>query len=53
MVKAFWHGHEITEIDFYHGWCDIVFKMDDFRSPLTGTGRYRVCPEDIVLKEEK
>ena len=51
MVKAFWKGHEIYDIEYRAGWCEILFKMNDFESPITGTGRYRVLPEDIELKE--
>lgn len=51
MVKATWRGHEIYDIEFHQGWCDILFKMSDFESPITGTGRYRVLPEDIILEE--
>lgn len=51
MVKATWHGFEILDIDFHAGWCEIIFKMSDFESPLTGTGRHRVLMEDIVLEE--
>lgn len=51
MIKAFWKGYEIYEIDYKHnGWCEILFKMNDFESPITGTGRYRVLVEDIVLE---
>ena len=50
MFKAYWNGYEVIDIDFYHGWCEIRFWMGDFKSPLTGTGRYRVRPEDIEIK---
>lgn len=49
QVKAYWRGFEIFDIDFHYGWCDIVFWMDHYKSPLTGTGRFRVRPEDIEL----
>ena len=51
MIKAYWNGHEIYDIEFHHGWCEILFKMNDFESPITGTGRYRVRTEDIELRE--
>ena len=55
MPKAYWRGHEIVEIDYknHSGWCEVIFKMDDFRSPITGTGRYRVLMDDIEIREEK
>ena len=53
-IKAFWKGYEIFEIDYkdHSGWCEILFKMNNFESPITGTRRYRVRMEDIVLEEE-
>ena len=51
MIKAFWRGYEIYDIEFHQGWCEILFVMNDFESPITGTGRYRVRTEDIVLEE--
>ena len=50
MFKAYWNGYEVIDIDFYHGWCEIRFWMGEYKSPLTGTGRYRVRPEDIEIK---
>ena len=50
MTKAFWKGREITDIDYHNGWCEIIFKMSDFESPITGTGRYRVAMEDIEIR---
>lgn len=54
-AKAYWHGYEIYEIDYHShsGWCEILFCMNDFESPLTGTGRYRVLMDDIEIQEEK
>ena len=51
MVEAYWHGWRIYEIDYQNGWCDILFEMNDFESPITGTGRCRVLMEDIELRE--
>ena len=53
MFKAFWKGWEIFEIDYHSrsGWCEIIFKMSDFESPITGTGRYRVLMDDIEIRE--
>ena len=53
MPKAYWRGYEIYDIEFHQDWCEILFWMDDFASPLTGTGRKRVRPEDIVIEVEK
>lgn len=50
--KAYWSGYEIFEIDYHEGWCEILFGMPDFESPITGTGRYRVRPDDIVIEVE-
>lgn len=49
MIKAFWNGYEIYDIDFHHGWCEILFCKNN--SPITGTGRYRVRIDEIELKE--
>jgi len=51
MVKAFWNGYEIIEIEYHTDCVDIVFQMDYYHSPLTGTGRRLVRMEDIVLEE--
>lgn len=51
MIKAYWNGYEIFDIEFRQDWCEIAFWMNDFESPITGTGRYRVRTEDIELKE--
>lgn len=51
MVKAYWNGYEIYDLDYHEGWVEILFWMNDFESPITGTGRWRVRPEDIVLEE--
>jgi len=53
MIKAFWNGHEIYDINYENGWCEILFKTNNYESPITGTGRYRVSMEDIVLMEVK
>lgn len=55
MTKAYWNGHEIYDIEFRDGWVEVAFWMDDFESPLTGTGRRRVRMEDIEIRnvEEK
>ena len=54
MLKAYWQGYEIIEIDYksHSGWCDIVFMMDDYSSPITGTGRRYVRMDEIVIEEE-
>lgn len=52
MPKAYWRGHKILEIDYKAGLCEIIFEMDAYRSPITGTGRYRVTPENIEIREE-
>ena len=52
MVKAFWRDYEIFDIDYRNGWCEILFWMNGYESPITGTGRRRVLPEDIVLEEK-
>lgn len=52
MPKAYWNGYEIFDIEFHQDWCEIAFRMSGFESPLTGTGRKRVRPEDIVIEEE-
>lgn len=49
--KAFWNGYEIYELEYHDGWSDILFWMNSFESPITGTGRYRVWNEDIVIME--
>ena len=49
-AKAYWSGYEIYDIEFHEDWCEILFWMDDFASPLTGTGCKRVRPEDIVIE---
>ena len=51
--KAYFQGWEIFEIDYHShtGWCEIIFKMDDYHSPWTGTGRRRVALEDIEIRE--
>ena len=51
-AKAYWSGYEIYDIEFHQDWCEILFWMDDFASPLTGTGCKRVRPEDIVIEVE-
>lgn len=53
MPKAYWNGYEIFDLDYHEGWVEILFWMNDFESPITGTGRWRVRPEDIVIEEEK
>ena len=54
-AKAYWHGYEIYEIDYHShsGWCEILFVMNGYASPITGTGRYRVLMEDIEIREEE
>ena len=54
MVKAFYKNQEILEIDYksHSGWCEIIFKMDGYHSPITETGRYRVLLDDIEIREE-
>lgn len=52
MPKAYWKGYEIFEIEYRQGWCEIAFHMSDYESPITGTGRYRVRPEDIIVEAE-
>lgn len=50
-VKAYYRGYEIFWVEYDDaGWCEILFYMPPFESPITGTGRYRVWPEDIELK---
>ena len=49
-TKAYWNGYEIYDIEYHEGWCEILFLMNGFESPITGTGRYRVRPEDIVIE---
>lgn len=51
MVKAYFRDWEIYAMEIYDGWCDVCFYMSDYESPITGTGRYRVRFEDIILKE--
>ena len=51
-AKAYWSGYEIYDIEFHEDWCEILFWMDDYASPLTGTGCKRVRPEDIVIEVE-
>lgn len=53
MPKAYWNGYEIFDIEYRYGWCEILFKMNSYESPITGTGRARVFPEDIVIEVEK
>ena len=53
MVKATWHGHEIYDLEFRAGWVEVAFWMDDFESPLTGTGMRRVRMEDIEIRNEE
>ena len=53
MIKAYWKGHEIYDIEFHNDWCEILFKMSSFESPITETGRCRVLMEDIILVEEE
>lgn len=48
--KAYWNGYEIYEIDYHQDWCLILFWMNDFESPITGTGAWRVRPEDVVIE---
>ena len=47
MVKAFYKGYEIKEIDYkdHTGWVEINFGTNDF------TGKCRVLTEDIELRE--
>ena len=50
-VNAYYRGYEIFWVEYDDaGWCEILFYMPPFESPITGTGRYRVWPEDIELK---
>ena len=54
MIKAFWKGYEIFWVEYTDsGACDILFKMPEFESPITGTGRHLVRMEEIELREEK
>jgi hypothetical protein len=50
MPKAYWNGHEIYDLEFRAGWVEVAFWMDDFESPLTGTGTRRVRMEDIEIR---
>ena len=52
MPKAYWNGYEIYDIEYHEGWCVILFWMNNYESPITGTGRYRVRPEDIGVEAE-
>ena len=54
-TKAYWNGYEIYEIDYkdHSGWCEVLFWMNGYESPITGTGRARVLMEDVVIEEEK
>ena len=51
MVKAFYKGYEVFDLEFCAGWVEIAVKKNDFESPITGTACYRVRMEDIVLEE--
>lgn len=50
ITKAYWRGFEIIDLDIHEGWCDIIFKMSDYQSPLTGTGRFRARWDEIEVK---
>ena len=51
MAKATWRGHEIYMIgDFRNGWAKILFTMDWYHSPLTGTGAAWVPLSEIVVE---
>ena len=50
MPKAYWNGHEIYDLEFRAGWVEVAFRMNDFESPLTGTGACYVQTDEIVLE---
>ena len=50
MPKAYWNGYEIYDLEFRAGWVEVAFWMNDFESPLTGTGTRRVRMEDIEIR---
>ncbi len=53
MSKASWRGYEIYEVvETCAGWAQILFKMNGFESPITGTGRRWVPMNEIVVEEE-
>lgn len=52
MPKAYWKGYEIFDLEYHAGWVEIAIRMNDYESPLTGTGRVRVRMEDIEIREE-
>ena len=52
MPKATWKGHPVYEIgETCGGWVKIAFKMNDYTSPITGTGACWVPMDEVILEE--
>ena len=50
MIKAYWRGRQIFDIDVYsNGWAKIAFWDRD--SCMTGTGACWVDMDDITIEE--
>ena len=50
--KAYWRGYEIFEMEYHNGWSDIIFWVNSYESPITGTGRRRVWNDEIEIREK-